>query len=46
MCIRDSPVGDANVIAWLYHCFRATPMGGEYGLKYRTQLMEYKYDGQ
>lgn len=40
------PVGEANMIAWLYHSFRTTPMGGEYGLKYRTQLMEYKYDGQ
>lgn len=40
------PVAEGNVIAWLCHCFRTTPLGGEYGLKYRTQLMEYKYDGQ
>lgn len=40
------PVAGRNVIAWLCHCFRTTPLGGEYGLKYRTQLMEYKYDGQ
>ena len=34
-----------NIISWLNSCFRTTPLAGTYGLKYRTQLLEYKYDG-
>ncbi len=34
-----------NIISWLNSCFRTTPLSGTYGLKYRTQLLEYKYDG-
>ena len=44
--LEPLPASGRNVIAWLDHCFRTTPLAGEYGLKYRTQLMEYKYDGQ
>lgn len=36
---------DRNVISWLCLCFRTTPLNGVYGLKYRTQLLESKYDG-
>lgn len=38
------PADEDNVLAWLSHCFRHTPLGGEYGLRYRTQLLESKYD--
>lgn len=34
-----------NVISWLDYCFHTTPLNGTYGLKYRTQLLESKYDG-
>lgn len=33
-----------NVISWLNSCFRTIPLAGTYGLKYRTQLLEFKYD--
>lgn len=33
------------VAQWLVHGFGSTPMTGNYGLKYRTQLIEYRYDG-
>lgn len=36
---------ERNVVSWLNLCFRTTPLCGVYGLKYRTQLLEYKYDG-
>lgn len=36
---------EAAVSQWLLHCFATTPLTGEYGLKHRTQLMEYRYDG-
>ncbi len=39
------PAKERNVISWLNYCFRTTPLAGTYGLKYRTQLLEYKYDG-
>lgn len=43
--LEKLPVSEQNVLAWLTYCFRCTPLKGEYGLKYRTELMEYKYDG-
>ncbi len=43
--LEAMPAHERNVIAWLNYCFRTLPMNGEYGLKYRTQLIEYKYDG-
>lgn len=39
----DMPIKEQNIISWLNYCFRHTPLGGIYGLKYRTMLMEYKY---
>ncbi len=36
---------DLNIVSWLNLCFRTTPLTGVYGLKYRTQLLDYKYDG-
>lgn len=36
---------ERNVVSWLCYCFRTTPLNGVYGLKYRTQLLESKYDG-
>ena len=43
--LEEMPQAESNIIAWLNHCFRTTPLNGTYGLKYRTQLLEYKYDG-
>ena len=43
--LGEMPAADTNVISWLNLCFRTTPLSGVYGLKYRTQLLEYKYDG-
>ncbi len=43
--LGDMPATESNVISWLNLCFRTTPLTGVYGLKYRTQLLEYKYDG-
>lgn len=43
--LGDMPAAERNVISWLNLCFRTTPLCGVYGLKYRTQLMESKYDG-
>lgn len=40
------PEQGCRVVDWLCHCFRTTPLSGEYGLKYRTQLIEYRYDGK
>ena len=36
---------DANVLSWLMLSFRNTPLNGVDGLKYRTKLIESKYDG-
>ncbi len=36
---------DANVLSWLMLSFRNTPLNGVDGLKYRTKLLESKYDG-
>ena len=36
---------DANVLSWLMLSFRNTPLNGVGGLKYRTKLLESKYDG-
>ena len=36
---------ESNVLSWLCLCFRTTPVNGEWGLKFRTGLLEYKYDG-
>lgn len=33
-----------TIINWLFENFNDIPMSGEYGLKYRTNLMEWKYD--
>jgi len=43
--LEPMPAAEHNVISWLNYCFRTTPLCGVYGLKYRTQLLEYKYDG-
>jgi len=43
--LEAMPDHERNVISWLNYCFRTTPLCGIYGLKYRTQLLEYKYDG-
>ena len=43
--LGEGEAADRNVISWLNLCFRTTPLSGVYGLKYRTQLLEYKYDG-
>lgn len=43
--LGEMPAAERNVISWLNLCFRTTPLCGTYGLKYRTQLLEYKYDG-
>ena len=43
--LEEMPQAESNIIAWLNLCFRTTPLNGTYGLKYRTQLLEYKYDG-
>lgn len=43
--LGEMPKSEHNVISWLNLCFRTTPLCGVYGLKYRTQLLEYKYDG-
>lgn len=39
------PAAENNIISWLCYCFRATPLNGNYGLKYRTKLLKSKYDG-
>lgn len=39
------PAAENNIISWLCYCFRTTPLNGNYGLKYRTKLLESKYDG-
>ena len=39
------PAAESNIISWLCYCFRTTPLNGNYGLKYRTKLLESKYDG-
>ena len=36
---------ESNVLSWLMLSFRNTPLNGVDGLKYRTKLMESKYDG-
>ena len=36
---------ERNTLSWLSHSFRTTPLGGKYGLKSRTHLIESKYDG-
>ena len=36
---------EGNVLSWLCLCFRTTPINGVFGLKYRTNLLESKYDG-
>lgn len=43
--LEEMPQAESNIISWLNLCFRTTPLNGTYGLKYRTQLLEYKYDG-
>lgn len=43
--LGEGEAADRNVISWLNLCFRTTPLCGVYGLKYRTQLLESKYDG-
>lgn len=43
--LEEMPQAESNIIAWLNLCFRTIPLNGTYGLKYRTQLLEYKYDG-
>lgn len=43
--LEELPALERNVLAWLTYCFRDTPLKGEFGLKYRTELLEYKYDG-
>lgn len=43
--IEPLTTDERNVVSWLDYCFRNTPLNGEYGLKYRTQLLDYKYDG-
>lgn len=41
--MMDMPIEEHNIISWLNSSFRNTPLEGTYGLKYRTQLLEYKY---
>lgn len=36
---------EANVLSWLMLSFRNTPLNGVDGLKFRTKLIESKYDG-
>lgn len=36
---------EQNVLSWLSLSFRLTPLRGADGLKQRTNLLEYKYDG-
>ena len=36
---------ESNVLSWLMLSFRNTPLNGVDGLKYRTKLIESKYDG-
>lgn len=43
--LEDMSDKEKNMISWLNLCFRTTPLAGTYGLKHRTQLLEYKYDG-
>ena len=43
--LEPMPESERNVISWLSYCFRNLPLNGSYGLKYRTQLLESKYDG-
>lgn len=43
--LEEMPATEHNIISWLNHCFRNTPLDGTYGLKYRTKLLESKYDG-
>ncbi len=43
--LEKLPALEQNVLSWLSYCFRDTPLKGAYGLKYRTELLEYKYDG-
>ncbi len=43
--LGEAPASERNLISWLNLCFRTTPLCGTFGLKYRTRLMEYKYDG-
>lgn len=33
-----------TIINWLFENFNHIPISGEYGLKHRTNLMEWKYD--
>ena len=35
----------SNTLSWLSLYFRTMPVGGVYGLKHRTNLLESKYDG-
>lgn len=35
---------DFSLMNWLFEKFKDVPMNGEYGLMYRTNLMEWKYD--
>ena len=39
---KDS--NDSTIINWLFENLNSIPMSGEYGLKHRTNLMEWKYD--
>lgn len=43
--LEPMPASESNVISWLSFCFRTIPLNGDYGLKYRTKLLESKYDG-
>ena len=43
--LEPMPESEHNVISWLSYCFHNLPLNGSYGLKYRTQLLESKYDG-
>lgn len=43
--IEPLPEEEQNVLSWLSLSFRLTPLRGTDGLKHRTRLLEYKYDG-
>lgn len=43
--IEPLPEEEQNVLSWLSLSFRLTPLRGTDGLKHRTGLLEYKYDG-
>ena len=43
--LDEMPSEESNVLSWLMLSFRNTPLNGVDGLKYRTKLIESKYDG-